>query len=243
MRCQTFPGPAWRRRSSAAASSCEARSRALSSRAGSSKRPATSVASPPSRVTYRSEADPSEPGAPRSRYSRPRGGGPTYLRHFAHGDWGGRFVEAVSSAPVPDALGQLAGRGLALDQILQCAELEAARDQLGLTIVADDHHRDVPGSPCGANPLQECKPVHPGQPDVKEDQVGQLFREHAQRLLAVACNMNGVPVPLELDAVHLGQRRIVFHQQDTDVVIFSLVHRLPPAPRSPALSWTTTLSH
>src|SRR5947209_9935248 len=61
----------------------------------------------------------------------------------------------VGAGPLPDALGQLARGGLALDQVLERSQLQAPGDQLLLAVVADDDDGDVARSRGGAQPLQE----------------------------------------------------------------------------------------
>src|SRR5436305_1865950 len=47
----------------------------------------------------------------------------------------------VGAAPLRHPLRELSGRGLALDEVLERPQLEAALDQLLLAVVADDHDR------------------------------------------------------------------------------------------------------
>src|ERR1041385_4599309 len=61
----------------------------------------------------------------------------------------------VRPAPVGHTLRQLAGSGLALDQVFQRAELDAAGHQLLLAVVAHDHDRDVLGPARAPHLLQE----------------------------------------------------------------------------------------
>src|SRR6202021_4254571 len=83
---------------------------------------------------------------------------------------------------------------------------------VGLVAERGQHHdRDRPP---GAQPAAHLQAVHARQHEVEHDQVGRFLGDAAQRLVSVVHALNGVPVPDQVPAHHVGDGGIVVDHDD-----------------------------
>jgi len=88
------------------------------------------------------------------------------------------------------------------------------RDVQRVVAGGDDHHRDVPGRWTGLELPKDSPPVHLGEQEVENNEIGQVFVDEAQRRQTITGPHHGKAVHLQRHAVHLRQRRVVFNNQD-----------------------------
>src|SRR5215467_9849338 len=122
------------------------------------------------------------------------------------------------SQPALHAAGEVRRRGLALDQVLERPQLETSLDELLLAVVGEDDHRDVSRLLAAAKPFQHGEAVHLGQTDVQEDDVRLDLVGEPETLLPILGHDHLIAVKLQFEPVHLGHRRIVFDEEDPDLI-------------------------
>jgi hypothetical protein len=121
--------------------------------------------------------------------------------------------------PLADALGERARGGVRLDQELVGAELDTAVDQLPVTVVAEDDHRDRGAVRVLPKRLEHLETVLLGKPHIEEDDVREQLLGPRQAVLAIDGDMHPVAVQGELHPVHLQHRRIVLDEKDVDDLV------------------------
>src|SRR5438105_6397290 len=104
-------------------------------------------------------------------------------------------------------------RDARFDEVLDRTKRSSTIDHLRLSIVGEDHDRRVAGKPF-VERSQHLEPTSIGKEQVEEDNVRRVLRHGREPNLSRAGDGDAVAVVLELDAVHIGDRGVVFDHQD-----------------------------